>query len=65
MASSSSWGPWMGVKHGEEVQFIFGNPLSNLSGRSYTEAERQLSLRVMKYFTQFAKTGYSNILFWN
>jgi len=48
----------MGVKHGAEVEFTFGHPLNN-KGHNYTEAERDLSLKMMKYFTDFAKTGYT------
>ena len=49
----------MGVKHGDSLEFTFGYPLNKKEGgHSYTEDERQFSLKVMKYFTEFAKTGY-------
>ena len=56
MSSSNPWGQWMGVKHGDEIEFVFGHPLSN-TDHNYTEAERDLSRKMMKYFTDFAKTG--------
>lgn len=46
----------MGVLHGDEMEYIFGDPLSN-TALNYTESERQLSRNMMKYFTDFAKTG--------
>ena len=42
-------------RHADEVEYVFGHPL-NMS-RNYTNSERELSRRVMKYFTTFAKTG--------
>ena len=56
MSSSNPWGSWMGVKHGDEMDFTFGHPMSN-TDHNYTEAERDLSRKMMKYFTDFAKTG--------
>ena len=44
------------MKHGDELEFTFGLPLSN-SVHNYTEAERVFSLKIMKYLTDFAKTG--------
>jgi carboxylesterase type B len=59
LSSNNPWSLWMGVKHGDELEFTFGHPLNKLEGgHSYKEDERQLSLKIMKYFTEFAKTGY-------
>ena len=58
LSSSNPWGSWLGVKHGDELEFTFGHSLKTREGHSYTEDERQFSLKVMKYFTEFAKTGY-------
>ena len=49
---------WKGVKHGDELEFTFGHPLSRHTIHNYTVAERLLSLKMIKYFTDFAKTGY-------
>ena len=57
----------MGVLHGDEIEYIFGYPLSN-KALNYTKAERQLSRNMMKYFTDFAKTGlvvYSRVILLN
>ena len=45
----------MGVMHADEVEYVFGHPLN--TSRDYTTSERELSRRVMKYFSTFAKTG--------
>ena len=61
LSSSNPWGVWMGVKHGDELEFTFGHPLNKKKSEGHyssTENERQLSLKIMKYFTEFAKTGY-------
>jgi len=54
-SSTSPWGQWMGVVHADELDYVFGHPLN--ASRRYTDAERDLSRRVMNYFTTFAKTG--------
>ncbi|XP_012868111.1 PREDICTED: carboxylesterase 4A [Dipodomys ordii] len=46
-----------GADHGDEIHYIFGGPFSK--GRSTSE-ERALSLRMMKYWGNFARTGNPN-----
>ncbi|NP_001303635.1 acetylcholinesterase-like precursor [Cimex lectularius] len=53
--STSPWGEWMGVMHGDEVGYVFGRPL-NMS-LSYSARERDLSLRIIEAFSTFALTG--------
>ncbi|XP_049842954.1 acetylcholinesterase-like isoform X1 [Schistocerca gregaria] len=53
--SSNPWGQWMGVIHGDEVEYVFGRPL-NLS-TPFTESERDLSLRMMHSFATFSLSG--------
>lgn len=53
--SSNPWGDWMGVLHGDEIDYVFGNPLNQ--SRRYTEDEADLSRRIMKHYTHFAKYG--------
>lgn len=53
--SSNPWPEWMGVLHGDEIVFTFGEPFK--PGLNYTESERELSRQMMKYWTNFAKTG--------
>lgn len=51
----------MGVLHGDEIEYIFGYPLSN-KALNYTENEKKLSRKMMKHFTDFAKTGYITVI---
>ena len=53
--SSNPWPRWMGVLHGDEIIFTFGDPYK--TGLNYTTDEKDLSLEMMKYWTNFAKTG--------
>ncbi|ODN06053.1 Acetylcholinesterase, partial [Orchesella cincta] len=52
--SLNPWGKWMGVMHADEIEYVFGNPLN---GTAHTREEKDLSRRIMKYFTTFAETG--------
>lgn len=54
-SSISPWPKWMGVLHGDEIYFIFGEPLNQLY--NYTSKEVELSRRMMKYWANFAKFG--------
>ena len=53
--SSNPWPRWMGVLHGDELIFTFGDPLK--PGLNYTYEEKDLSREMMRYWTNFAKTG--------
>ncbi len=53
--SANTWPRWMGVMHGYEIDHVFGHPLNE--SLDYTEEEKELSVRTMKYWTNFAKTG--------
>ena len=53
--SSNPWPPWMGVLHGDEILFVFGEPMK--IGLNYTNDERELARRMMQYWANFAKTG--------
>ncbi|XP_052024993.1 acetylcholinesterase isoform X1 [Apodemus sylvaticus] len=57
-ASTLTWPPWMGVPHGYEIEFIFGLPLD--PSLNYTVEERIFAQRLMKYWTNFARTGDPN-----
>ena len=54
-SSKNPWGEWMGVMHGEEIEYVFGKPFE--ASLNFTANERDLSQRIMNYFTTFAKTG--------
>ncbi|EJW82611.1 hypothetical protein WUBG_06478 [Wuchereria bancrofti] len=49
----------MGVMHGYEINFVFGEPL-NTEKFSYTKEEQELSMRFMRYWANFARTGNPN-----
>ena len=66
--SHSIWGakyPWMRAAHGEDVPYVFGSPLIldpevadyRVVGRFGDEREVEISLQIMKYWSNFAKTG--------
>ncbi|XP_059611490.1 acetylcholinesterase [Phlebotomus argentipes] len=57
--STSLWGEWMGVLHGDEIEYIFGQPL-NVS-LQYRERERALSTQMLRAFTEFARTGVPDL----
>ncbi|XP_028633637.1 acetylcholinesterase isoform X3 [Grammomys surdaster] len=57
-ASTLTWPLWMGVPHGYEIEFIFGLPLD--PSLNYTMEERIFAQRLMKYWTNFARTGDPN-----
>ena len=50
-----------GVCHGEEIPYVFGHPFlfssSNDKGNKYSEADKHLSLEIMKMWTDFARDG--------
>ena len=54
-ASNNPWPSWTGVLHGDEIAFVFGEPLNPALG--YTQLERQLAKDMMTYWANFAKTG--------
>ncbi|KAK8744325.1 hypothetical protein OTU49_000743 [Cherax quadricarinatus] len=54
-SSQHVWPKWMGVLHGDEISFLFGQPLN--PEKSYTVEEQELSRRMMTYWANFAKTG--------
>ena len=54
-ASVNPWPTWSGVLHGDEIAFIFGEPLNR--SKNYEKAEIELSERMMRYWANFAKTG--------
>jgi len=48
---------WMGVCHGDELVFVFGNPIAQRS--SFTETDYEFSSMLIQIWTDFAKTGYN------
>ncbi|XP_071493574.1 acetylcholinesterase-like [Diadema antillarum] len=65
----SSDAKWMGATHAEDIAYVFGSPLliaadddgpSEGRGR-FNEAEVGISRQIMKYWSNFAKTGNPNL----
>jgi len=46
----------MGVMHGDEIMFVFGEALKRFTSHNYSLEDRQLSQQIMTYWTNFAKT---------
>jgi len=57
-STQNPWPKWMGVLHGDEVSFVFGDPLNVTKG--YTEDEKRLAKKMMRYWANFARTGDPN-----
>lgn len=63
----SVWGSqydWLGASHTEDIPYVFGAPFMRLpedppewAGKFGNEQEVQMSLQIMKYWSNFAKTG--------
>ena len=54
-SSQNAWGEWMGVMHGDEINFMFGVPIRPNS--LYTDDEKRLSLHMMNLWANFSKYG--------
>jgi len=59
---SNPWPEWMGVLHGDDIFFVFGEPLKRHD--NFTDRERALSRQMITYWTNFAKTGSELIHFY-
>uniref|UniRef100_A0A5K3F5P4 COesterase domain-containing protein n=1 Tax=Mesocestoides corti TaxID=53468 RepID=A0A5K3F5P4_MESCO len=62
---SLPWPKWAGTMHGYEIEYVFGMPYSPVFAENYyrfTDAERELSDKMMTYWTNFARTGDPNLL---
>ena len=53
--SQDQWPRWSGVKQGDEIQFVMGEPLAR--PQDYLIEEKEFSKAVMKLWGQFARTG--------
>ncbi|CAG5119696.1 unnamed protein product [Candidula unifasciata] len=56
--TANPWPDWMGVLHADEIWYSLGQALNQ--SNSFTEDERQLSRKMMTYWSNFAKTGDPN-----
>uniref|UniRef100_A0A6B2E559 Acetylcholinesterase n=2 Tax=Larroussius TaxID=59268 RepID=A0A6B2E559_9DIPT len=55
---ANPWPRWTGVMHGDEINYVFGEPLN--PSYTYTDEEKEFSRRIMRYWVNFAKTGNPN-----
>jgi len=58
-STASAWPKWSGALHGDEIHFVFGQPLNKTYG--YSEDEIRLSKKMMTYWANFAKTGHPSL----
>lgn len=54
-SANSKYPAWVNSTHEDEIPYVFGLPLNSTYG--YTDDERKLTSKIMKYWTNFAKTG--------
>ena len=60
-SSNDPWPSWSGSKHGDEVEMVFGSPLQN--PKKYKSEEVKFSKDIIKYWTNFVRTGYVTKVF--
>lgn len=61
-SSSNPWPEWMGVMHGYEIEYVFGQPfrqatLADKYDPAKLATEQKFSDNIMKYWTDFAVNG--------
>lgn len=54
-SKNNPWPSWTGVMHGDEISYVFGEPLNPES--QFLEEEKLMSRKIMKYWANFARTG--------
>ncbi len=58
-SSRDPYPAYTGVKHGDDVEFVFGTPLFDNLSEEYQEEEVELAEDLVNYWSTFVKTGYS------
>ena len=52
-SSTHFWPEWLGVMHGDEVSFVFGEPLN--PEKNFTYSEKVLARKILKYWSNFVR----------
>uniref|UniRef100_A0A803T8J9 Carboxylic ester hydrolase n=1 Tax=Anolis carolinensis TaxID=28377 RepID=A0A803T8J9_ANOCA len=64
--SGTVWPEWAKATHGAEVIYLFGSFKAALeANKTHTEADAALSRRIMRYWAEFARTGWSPVRPWS
>ncbi len=53
--------PWVKATHSEDLTFVFGLPLVTQDEDDYTKEEAEMSIRIINYWANLAKTGNPNL----
>lgn len=56
-SSNSPFPVWVNATHEEEIPYVFGQTFNSTYG--FTGDERTLTTKIVRYCTNFAKTGYA------
>ena len=60
-ASNEVWPQWMGVIHGADCQWMFGQALAEQTKQeNFSDGDKQFAREIMSYISNFAKTGDPN-----
>uniref|UniRef100_A0A5K3FVH1 Carboxylic ester hydrolase n=1 Tax=Mesocestoides corti TaxID=53468 RepID=A0A5K3FVH1_MESCO len=60
----SQFPAWVGAMHGSEIEYVFGMPFSSefqANFYKFTEDEKNLSAKMMRYWANFARSGNAAI----
>jgi acetylcholinesterase len=52
-SSRHHWPDWMGVMHGDEINFVFGEPI--IPENNYTYSEKVLARKMLQYWSNFVR----------
>ena len=52
-SSQHFWPDWLGVMHGDEISFVFGEPLQ--PEKNFTHTEKILARKMLKYWSNFVR----------